>query len=131
MFVSLHLLWRARAPFWASSTEGVFCSFHCICCGVLEHLFGLVPLRVCFVRFIAFAVACSSTFFAPADFALRASRVFSYVRKLLLYISLVQLCLVGRWVGLVSLHPCADVLGDSRCNVHPPCVVKYVLLYTS
>ena len=70
-----------------------------------------------FVRFIAFAVACSSTFlrlplqtFGYSDFALRANRVFSYVRKLLWYISLLLLYVVGRWVGLAGLHPCADVL---------------------
>ena len=83
-------------------TEGVFCSFHCICSCILKHLFLLLPLQT---------LGCS-------DFALRASRVCSYVRKLLWSFSLLQLCLVGRWVGLVGLHPCADVLaGGFTCHL--------------
>ena len=30
-------------PWWASPTDGCVWSFHCICCGVLQHLFAPAP----------------------------------------------------------------------------------------
>ena len=88
-------------PWWASPTERVFVFLF-----VSLHLLWCAPAP--FLRLRLLTLGCS-------EFALRASRVFSYVRTLLWYISLLQLCLVGRWVGLVG---CTRLLvswqGDSR-----------------
>ena len=89
------------SPCWASPTEGVFCSFHCFAVAYSSKTapssFWPLPLQT----------------LGYSDFALRARCVFSYVRKLLWYISLLQLCFVERWVGLVGLHPCVDVLAST------------------